>query len=81
MFCRVRPLLGDETLGNDGIIQHMNFPDPEQQTLELEKSGDATLNEVKLHVHVYHVDKIKQRYFNRFKNPSWVKTKSVIRYI
>lgn len=48
VFCRVRPLLGEETLGNDGIIPHMNFPDPEQKTLELEKNGDATLNESSL---------------------------------
>lgn len=47
VFCRVRPLLGDETLGNDGIIPHMNFPDHEQKTLELDKTGDATLNEVR----------------------------------
>ena len=66
MFCRVRPLLGEETLGNDGIIPHMNFPDPEQKTLELEKNGDATLNEVRTHVHVYHDDKTIQKYFDRF---------------
>ncbi|CAC5368682.1 KIFC1 [Mytilus coruscus] len=45
VFCRVRPLLGDETLGNDGIISHMNFPDQEQRIIELDKHGDATLNE------------------------------------
>ncbi|KAK3103476.1 hypothetical protein FSP39_019513 [Pinctada imbricata] len=46
VFCRVRPLLGEECLGNDGIISHMGFPDPDHKVLELQKvSGDITLNE------------------------------------
>ncbi|KAK3596665.1 hypothetical protein CHS0354_038897 [Potamilus streckersoni] len=45
VFCRVRPLIGDETLGNDGTLQHMNFPDLEGKILELEKIGDVSLNE------------------------------------
>lgn len=45
VFCRVRPLLGDECLGNNGEIQHMNFPDIDQKVLELEKIGDMSMNE------------------------------------
>ncbi|XP_013392997.1 carboxy-terminal kinesin 2 [Lingula anatina] len=46
VFCRVRPLLVDETLGTDGVIPHINFPDTkEQKMLEIEKVGDAALNE------------------------------------
>ncbi|KAK6190079.1 hypothetical protein SNE40_002016 [Patella caerulea] len=45
VFCRVRPLLGKETIGNDGIITHMNFPDTDGKILEMDKIGDATLNE------------------------------------
>lgn len=46
VFCRVRPLLGDELLGNDGTIPHMGFPDTDSKILELEKTSDAALNEV-----------------------------------
>ena len=46
VFCRVRPLLGDELLGNDGTIPHMGFPDADSKILELEKTSDAALNEV-----------------------------------
>ncbi|XP_060069856.1 carboxy-terminal kinesin 2-like [Ylistrum balloti] len=45
VFCRVRPLLGDECLGNNGEVQHMNFPDLDQKVLELEKVGDMSMNE------------------------------------
>ncbi|XP_055998157.1 carboxy-terminal kinesin 2-like isoform X2 [Ostrea edulis] len=45
VFCRVRPLLGDELLGNDGTVHHMAFPDTDGKLLELEKMSDATLNE------------------------------------
>ncbi|OWF50540.1 carboxy-terminal kinesin 2-like [Mizuhopecten yessoensis] len=45
VFCRVRPLLGDECLGNNGDVQHMNFPDVDQKVLELEKIGDMAMNE------------------------------------
>ncbi|XP_045175313.2 carboxy-terminal kinesin 2-like isoform X2 [Mercenaria mercenaria] len=44
VFCRVRPLIGEELLGNDGEIQHMNFPE-EQKTLELERLADVSLSE------------------------------------
>ena len=46
MFCRVRPLVGDELYGSDGEIHHMNFPDEDQKVLELEKMGDISLSEV-----------------------------------
>ena len=47
MFCRVRPLLGDEMMGNDGTVQHMSFPDEDKHSvLELEKFGDVNPNEV-----------------------------------
>ncbi|XP_033751751.1 carboxy-terminal kinesin 2-like [Pecten maximus] len=45
VFCRVRPLIGDECLGNNGEVQHMNFPDMDQKVLELEKIGDMSMNE------------------------------------
>ncbi|KAL4236725.1 Kinesin-like protein kifc1 [Mactra antiquata] len=45
VFCRVRPLIGDELYGNDGEIQHMNFPDEDQKVLELEKLADVSLSE------------------------------------
>ena len=46
VFCRVRPLVGDELYGSDGEIHHMNFPDEDQKILELEKMGDISLSEV-----------------------------------
>ena len=49
MFCRVRPLVGEELYGSDGEIQHMNFPDEDQKVLELEKLGDVSLSEVSKH--------------------------------
>ncbi|XP_071099275.1 carboxy-terminal kinesin 2-like [Haliotis cracherodii] len=48
VFCRVRPLLGDETIASDGVIHHMNFPDLDGRVMELEKLGDASLNESSL---------------------------------
>lgn len=48
MFCRVRPLLGEELLGSDGTINHMAFPDADSKMLELEKMSDAGLNEVNI---------------------------------
>lgn len=48
MFCRVRPLLGEELLGSDGTINHMAFPDSDSKILELEKMSDAGLNEVNI---------------------------------
>lgn len=49
MFCRVRPLLDDETLGNNGEIAHLHFPDDDHKILELEKLADMNPNEVKRH--------------------------------
>lgn len=48
VFCRVRPLLGEELLGSDGTINHMAFPDSDSKILELEKMSDAGLNEVNI---------------------------------
>lgn len=48
VFCRVRPLLGEELLGSDGTINHMAFPDADSKLLELEKMSDAGLNEVNI---------------------------------
>ena len=45
VFCRVRPLLGEECLGNDGIISHIGFLE-DTKTLELEKLADQSVNEV-----------------------------------
>ncbi|KAL5007768.1 hypothetical protein ScPMuIL_016574 [Solemya velum] len=52
VFCRVRPLLGDE-LGpdRDGDVHHMNFPDIDQKIIELEKLGDVSMNESTLAGH------------------------------
>ncbi|ESP00790.1 hypothetical protein LOTGIDRAFT_140562, partial [Lottia gigantea] len=43
VFCRVRPLLGNETQDNDGVIGHMTFPDKDGKVLEMEKLGDSTI--------------------------------------
>ena len=48
MFSRVRPLIGDETLGNGGEISHIHFPDEDHCTMELERLADANPNEVLL---------------------------------
>ena len=48
VFCRVRPLLGEERLGNDGIIPHINFPDQDNKTIQLDKLTEMSINEVKL---------------------------------
>lgn len=40
-------MVGEELFGNDGEIQHMNFPDEEQKTLELERLADVSLSEVR----------------------------------
>ncbi|XP_005102127.1 carboxy-terminal kinesin 2 isoform X2 [Aplysia californica] len=45
VFCRIRPLLGDELLGNDGVINHMNFPDMDGKVLEMDKLSDMSVNE------------------------------------
>ena len=46
VFCRVRPLIGDEINNNEGssAITHINFPDDDGKVVALEKAGDA--NEV-----------------------------------
>ncbi|GFS21501.1 kinesin-like protein [Elysia marginata] len=45
VFCRVRPLLGEEELLKGGIISHMNFPDQDSKVLELDKLPDISMNE------------------------------------
>lgn len=47
VFCRVRPLVGEELFGNNGEIQHMNFPDEGKKTLELERLTEVSLSEVR----------------------------------
>lgn len=44
VFCRVRPLLGDEAAHGE-TIQHLLFPDDDQKVLEMEKLADGGLNE------------------------------------
>lgn len=46
VFCRVRPLLNEERLANEGIIQHMSFPDTDGKVLELDKLAETNPNEV-----------------------------------
>ena len=46
MFSRVRPLIGDETVGNGGEISHIHFPDDDHCMLELERLADVSPNEV-----------------------------------
>ncbi|KAI0232347.1 hypothetical protein LSAT2_017315 [Lamellibrachia satsuma] len=43
VFCRVRPLLGDEISNNEDAttITHMTFPDEDGKVVELEKLNDA----------------------------------------
>ena len=65
VFCRVRPLLGDECLGNDGEISHIGFPDDDCRELELEKLSDVGVNEVSLnlmHVVLIRVDSRDDRF-------------------
>ena len=45
VFCRVRPLLGDEATASGGQIEHIHFPD-DDKALELVKLSDAAMNEV-----------------------------------
>ncbi|KAK3775308.1 hypothetical protein RRG08_030977 [Elysia crispata] len=45
VFCRVRPLLGEEELCKGGIISHINFPDMDHKILELDKLPDISVNE------------------------------------
>ncbi|XP_064634725.1 carboxy-terminal kinesin 2-like [Lineus longissimus] len=47
VFCRVRPLLGEELKDNeDGVVTHMHFPD-DCKTLEMEKLTGSSLNDTK----------------------------------
>ncbi|XP_070199644.1 carboxy-terminal kinesin 2-like isoform X2 [Littorina saxatilis] len=45
VFCRVRPLLGPELVHTDGVISHINFPDPDGKVLELDKLTEMSMNE------------------------------------
>ena len=45
VFCRVRPLLGDECAHGEEI-HHLNFPDDDGKILEMDKVADVSLNEV-----------------------------------
>jgi len=42
----VRPLIGDETVGNGGEISHIHFPDDDHCSMELERLADVSPNEV-----------------------------------
>lgn len=44
----MRPLIGDETVGNGGEIAHIHFSDDDCCTMELERLADANPNEVPL---------------------------------
>jgi len=46
VFSRVRPLIGDETIGSGGEISHIHFPDDDRCMMELERLADANPNEV-----------------------------------
>ena len=55
VFCRVRPLLGEELFGNTGEIQHMCFSDKDQKVIELEKLAEASLSEVRVtQINIWH---------------------------
>ena len=51
VFCRVRPLLGEEELCRGGIP--MNFPGLDHKILELDKLADISVNEVGLKFRFY----------------------------
>ena len=46
VFCRVRPLLGEELAHSDGVIHHMNFPDLDGRVMELDRLTEMSMNEV-----------------------------------
>lgn len=48
MFCRIRPLLGEERVDNDGEILHIEFPDKDNKMLELKRLDNMSVNEVTL---------------------------------
>ncbi|KAL8593766.1 hypothetical protein ACOMHN_059259 [Nucella lapillus] len=45
VFCRVRPLLGEEVTNSDGVIHHLNFPDPDNKVLEMDRLTEMSMNE------------------------------------
>lgn len=45
VFCRVRPLIGEEQMFSDGVINHINFPDPENKIIELDRMTEMSINE------------------------------------
>lgn len=48
MFCRVRPLLGEETLGHaSDEPEHMNFLEEDPKVLQLEKVTETGSNDVR----------------------------------
>ncbi|XP_052248823.1 carboxy-terminal kinesin 2-like [Dreissena polymorpha] len=51
VFCRVRPLIGEELYGNDGEIHFMSFPDEERRVIELDKVGEVSLSESTIGAH------------------------------
>lgn len=45
VFCRVRPLIGEEIQSHNGVISHINFPDLDARILELDHLVNNGLNE------------------------------------
>lgn len=55
VFCRVRPLLGEELAGvpgDDPFPQHIGFS-PDGKSLELEKLADVGMNEVRYKINAW----------------------------
>jgi len=48
VFCRVRPLIGEELTAGSGEIGHIDFPDKagDGKILELKKLGEISTSEV-----------------------------------
>ena len=46
----MRPLLGEELVHSDGVIHHMNFPDPDGKVMELDRLTEMSMNEVCSHL-------------------------------
>ena len=44
VFCRVRPLLGEELVASDGVIHHISFSDG--KIIELDRLTEMSMNEV-----------------------------------
>ncbi|XP_076471326.1 carboxy-terminal kinesin 2-like [Babylonia areolata] len=49
VFCRVRPLIGEELMTSDGAIHHLNFPDPDNKVLEMDRLTEMSMNESTLY--------------------------------